>query len=159
MSLLSELKPILKSTSSKKRIGRGNSSGWGTTAARGYKGQKARSGSKRRATFEGGQMPLWQRLPKFGFTPLNKVKFHIVSLDRIIKLSHQSLDKNEQGIYQITPDILQKFGLIRKQNKPIKILCGLQPVQQAFHAKVHALSRSARVAIEKAGGKIEIINS
>ena len=86
MSLLSELKPMKKSTFSKKRVGRGNSSGWGTTAARGYKGQKARSGSLSRATFEGGQMPIWQRLPKFGFTPINKLKFELFCLVQILKL-------------------------------------------------------------------------
>ena len=157
MSLLSELKPVKKSTFSKKRVGRGNSSGWGTTAARGYKGQKARSGSKRRATFEGGQMPLWQRLPKFGFTPFNKTYFHLVSLDRILNLPHQALEKNNKGISQITPDTLQKFGLIRKQNKPIKILNGRQKVEQALHIKVHTLSKSAKKAIEEAGGNIEVI--
>lgn len=153
MSLLSELKPMKKSTFSKKRVGRGNSSGWGTTAARGYKGQKARSGSLSRATFEGGQMPIWQRLPKFGFTPINKVKFQLVCLDQILNLPFG----DSKDAVEITPDVLQRFGLIRKSNKPVKILNGHLEAKQIFHVKVHAISQSAKSAIEKAGGTIKVI--
>lgn len=151
MSLLSDLKPNQKSTFRKKRIGRGNGSGWGTTAARGYKGQKARSGSKSRATFEGGQMPIWQRLPKFGFTPLSKVKFELVSLDQIAKLPEE---KSE-----ITPEVLQSLRIVKKGNGPVKILNGQQPFQRALHIKAHAFSATAKEAIKKAGGTAEVITS
>ena len=154
MSLLSELKPMKKSAFSKKRVGRGNSSGWGTTAARGYKGQRARSGSLSRATFEGGQMPIWQRLPKFGFTPINKVKFQLVCLDQILNLPFKDSIDDDKGAIEITPDVLQRFGLIRKSNKPVKILNGRLQVKRIFHVKVHAISKSARSAVEKAGGKV-----
>lgn len=153
MSLLSELKPVKKSISSPKRIGRGNGSGWGTTAARGYKGQKARSGSKSRATFEGGQMPLWQRLPKFGFKSISKTKYQLVSLDRIMALSEQ------ESLNEITPQVLQAMGLVKKQTAPIKILKGRQPFSKAFHIKANAFSVSAKDTIEKAGGKVEVVKT
>ena len=151
MSLLSELKPMKGSTFRKKRIGRGNSSGWGTTAARGYKGQKARSGSLNRATFEGGQMPIWQRLPKFGFTPISKIKFQVVSLDKVADLPEAGLQSNGD-IYKITPPALQAFGLIRKQNQPIKILNGKSELKQAFHIEADAFSVAAESIIKEAGG-------
>lgn len=153
MSLLSELKPMKKSTFRKKRIGRGNSSGWGTTAARGYKGQKARSGSLNRATFEGGQMPIWQRLPKFGFTPISKTKFQIVSLDKIVGLPEESI-RCDGNIYKITPSILQAFGLIKKQNQPIKILKGRNQLERSFHIKADAFSATAESVIKEAGGVV-----
>ena len=151
MSLLSELKPMKRSTFRKKRIGRGNSSGWGTTAARGYKGQKARSGSLNRATFEGGQMPIWQRLPKFGFTPISRKKFQIVSLDKLASLSES---KSDGGIFKVTPSILQVYGLIRKQDQPIKILKGKNEVKQAFHIEADAFSVAAESMIKDAGGVV-----
>ena len=176
MSLLSELKPMKKSTFRKKRIGRGNSSGWGTTAARGYNGQKSRSGSLSRATFEGGQMPIWQRLPKFGFTPISKTKFQIVSLDKISNLPEQiknfnrgslskrlkikSLENFEKDIQcdgnfcKVTPFILQAFGLIKKQDRPIKILKGKSQLKQAFHIEADAFSLTAESAIKDTGGVV-----
>ena len=149
--LLSKLKPHHKSTFRKKRIGRGNGSGWGTTAARGYKGQKARSGSKSRATFEGGQMPIWQRLPKFGFTPLSKVKFELVSLDQLAKLPEENSD--------LTPEVLKALRLIKKSDRPVKILNGRQSFQRVIKIKAHAFSTKAREAIEKAGGTVEVMTS
>ncbi len=151
MSLLSELRPMKKSTFRKKRIGRGNSSGWGTTAARGYNGQKSRSGSSSRATFEGGQMPLWQRLPKFGFTPISKIKFQIVSLDKVADLPVAGL-KSNGDIYKITPSILKALRLIRKQNQPIKILKGKSELKRAFHIEADAFSLAAESIIKDAGG-------
>ena len=143
-----------KSTFRKKRIGRGNGSGWGTTAARGYKGQRARSGSLSRATFEGGQMPIWQRLPKFGFTPIFKKKFQIVSLDKIISLLDASI-KSDGNIYKVTPSILQAFGLIRKQGQPIKILKGRSDdLQKPLHIKADAFSATAESMIKNAGGVV-----
>ena len=153
MSLLSELKPMKKSTFRKKRIGRGNSSGWGTTAARGYNGQKSRSGSGSRATFEGGQMPLWQRLPKFGFTPISKVKFQVVSLDKIADLPELNI-KSEGNICKVTPLLLKAFGLIRKQNRPIKVLNGKNELKQAFQIEADAFSLTAESAIKGAGGVV-----
>ena len=153
MSLLSELKPMKKSTFRKKRIGRGNGSGWGTTAARGYNGQKSRSGSLSRATFEGGQMPIWQRLPKFGFTPISKVKFQIVSLDKVVSLPEAGV-KSDGGICKVTPSILQAFGLIKKEDQPIKILKGKNEVKQAFHIEADMFSATAESAIKDAGGVV-----
>ena len=175
MSLLSELKAVKKSTFRKKRIGRGNASGWGTTAARGYKGQKARSGSKSRATFEGGQMPLWQRLPKFGFTPIDKVRFQLISLDQISQLPDPSqwphkknVENSDENSHQVqkdtvlklTPQVLKDLGLVKKSSRdPVKILKGKQDFHRVCHVQVHALSASAKKAIESAGGSVEVISS
>ena len=143
MSILSNLSSP-KSSFRKKRIGRGGGSGWGTTAAKGYKGQKARSGGGVPATFEGGQMPIWQRLPKFGFTNVFKKEFNIIYLS--------SLDSFDS---EVTPDLLLKAKLVDSKN-PIKVLSN-GGIKKALHVKAHKFSKPAIALIEKAGGKAEVI--
>ena len=139
MSMLSNLqKP--KSFSKRKRVGRGSGSGWGTTAARGYKGQKARSGGGVSSTFEGGQMPIWQRLPKFGFTNVFKKKFNIVNLSDL-----------EEFDREVTPDLLAEANLIDKR-LPTKVLAN-GVIKKALDIKAHKFSKSAKQKIEKVGGK------
>lgn len=144
---LADLKPAPGSLKNRKRIGRGPGTGKGKTSGKGHKGQKSRSGYKRKAWHEGGQMPLQRRLPKRGFTNIFRVDFQAVNISRLV-----SLDSSE-----ITPDLLRQKGLVRKKNIPIKIL-GVGDIEKAINVKAHAFSRSAIEKIEKAGGKIEIIN-
>ena len=141
---LESLVPIKGSTSKRKRIGRGHGSGLGKTAGRGHKGAGQRSGNKKRAWFEGGQMPLYRRLPKRGFSnyPFMK-KFQIVNLEQLVKLN---LDK-------IGFDVLYSKGLINKKNIPIKIL-GNGELNANFEVTADAFSQSAITKIEKSGGKV-----
>ncbi|MCB0393593.1 MAG: 50S ribosomal protein L15 [Bdellovibrionales bacterium] len=142
MSLLSELKPNEGSTHRKKRIGRGNSSGFGTTATRGHKGQRARKSGNVRAGYEGGQTPLQRRLPKFGFTNIFRVEFNVVNLSDLNKLEGE-----------ITPEILREKRLVRRDG-PVKILARGE-ISKALKVKAHKFSATAKAAIEKAGGSVE----
>lgn len=144
MSILSNLHSP-KSTFRKKRVGRGGGSGWGTTAARGYKGQKARSGGGVPATFEGGQMPIWQRLPKFGFTNVFKKEFNIVYLSYLDGFNGE-----------VNPDLLLKAGLADGK-RPVKILSN-GGIKKALHVKAHKFSKPAIALIEKVGGKVEVVD-
>jgi large subunit ribosomal protein L15 len=126
-----------------KRIGRGIGSGHGKTSCRGSKGQKARSGSKRRAWFEGGQMPLQRRLPKRGFTNLFTKKYQILNVGEL-----DSIKKN-----QISPDELLKARIIRYKHFPVKIL-GDGEVRKALEVRAHAFSKKAVEKLEAAGGKV-----
>ncbi|MFQ5751397.1 MAG: 50S ribosomal protein L15 [bacterium] len=144
---LGTLKYASGSKSKKKRIGRGQGSGYGGTAGRGHKGQRSRSGSKKRPWFEGGQMPLQRRLPKRGFTNLFKKEFQIVNLKDFAKISRVK-EINPQGMYE--------SGLISKKNIPVKIL-GQGELKNALNISAHAFSASAKEKIEKSGGKIQII--
>jgi large subunit ribosomal protein L15 len=144
MSLLSALSPKEGSTHYQKRIGRGRGSGLGQTSGKGGKGQTARSGGKIRRGFEGGQTPLIRRLPKFGFNNTAfEVKYSVVNLAQLEKLTGE-----------ITPESLKKSGLIHSM--PVKIL-GNGKIQKALTVKAHAFSDAAKAAIEKAGGKIELV--
>ncbi len=143
---LSTLRKAAGSTRKNKRIGRGEGSGYGCTAGRGTKGQRSRSGSKRRAWFEGGQMPIQRRLPKFGFHHYGRVEYQVVNVGDLERISAD----------EITPDILRQAGLIKKMSHPIKLL-GNGEVQKAFQVKVHAISKSAREKIEKAGGSVTLL--
>lgn len=143
MSLLSELSGAKGSTHKKKRIGRGDGSGHGGTAAKGHKGQLARTGGKVRRGFEGGQMPLFRRIPKFGFKNPNRVEFDILNL------------KDLNAFDEVTPEILIEKGFMKKGGK-LKIL-GNGSLEKAVNVKAHKFSATAREAIEKAGGKIEEI--
>lgn len=141
----------LRSSSNKKpkRVGRGNSSGHGTTATKGGKGQKARSGGYHKVGFEGGQMPLQRRLPKFGFTNPFRKDYTVINLTRI-----DSLPNNKE----ITPDTLVEFGVIKNTQKDrIKIL-GTGELTKAFTIKAHKFSKSASDKILKIGGKLEVIS-
>ncbi len=145
MSILADLSPKEGSTHKKHRVGRGNGSGWGGTAGKGHKGQKARSGGGPRWGFEGGQMPIQRRLPKFGFN--NKrfaTKYEIVGLDQLAKFDGE-----------VTPQILKEKGLI-SQSERLKILANGK-LDKALTVKAHKFSKSAKEAIEKAGGKAEVI--
>jgi large subunit ribosomal protein L15 len=132
---------------SRKRVGRGEGSGYGVTAGRGNKGQHSRSGSKRRAWFEGGQMPLQRRLPKFGFTNYRKKRYQILNVEDLNKL--EKVDK-------ITPEVLEKKGMIKNVKLPVKIL-GVGSFDKKIQIEVHAISKSARELIEKSGGKVTLL--
>lgn len=139
---LSNLKYSPGSRKNKKRIGRGPGSGSGKTSGRGHKGYGSRSGSKKRAWFEGGQMPLQRRVPKFGFYNRFRVEYSVVNVGQIEKL---------EGIEEINPEILKDNGLIRNFNKPVKIL-GNGDLTKKMVIKAHMFSKSAIEKIEKAGG-------
>ena len=143
---LNELKPAAGATHKRKRLGRGVGSGLGKTSGRGHKGQGARSGSKRRAWFEGGQMPIQRRIPKRGFTNIFRVEYQPVNVGR--------LDRIPDGV-EITAEVLHEYGLVRKRNQPVKLL-GTGTVDRALTIHVDKCSAAARELIEKAGGKVEV---
>ncbi len=126
----------------RKRVGRGVGSGHGKTSCRGQKGQKSRSGSKSRAWFEGGQMPLQRRVPKRGFTNINRDEYQIVNIG--------DLDRLKKG--KISPKVLFDARLIRRSNVKLKIL-GRGEVKQSLEVSAHAFSKSAIQKLESAGGK------
>jgi large subunit ribosomal protein L15 len=146
---LHTLKPANGSVKSSKRIGRGPGSGMGGTSTRGHKGAKSRSGYKSKIGFEGGQMPLQRRIPKFGFKSLNRVEFKPVNLDTLAELISTS------GLSAINPENLFEHGLISK-NDLIKVL-SRGDVKVGVEVKAHAFSASAVQAIESAGGKAIVI--
>jgi large subunit ribosomal protein L15 len=132
-----------------KRVGRGEGSGKGGTAARGHKGAGSRSGTSTKRGFEGGQMPLYRRIPKFGFKNLNRVEYVPVNLDRLQKLAE------EKGLTSIDFQTFIDNGFVSK-NDIIKVL-GRGELKAAIQVKAHAFSASAIKAIEAAGGKAETI--
>ncbi|TAE84913.1 MAG: 50S ribosomal protein L15 [Bacteroidetes bacterium] len=132
-----------------KRVGRGEGSGKGGTAARGHKGAGSRSGTSTKRGFEGGQMPLYRRIPKFGFKNLNRVEFVPVNLDRLQTLAE------EKGLSNFDFQTFMDNGFVSKNDK-IKVL-GRGEVKSAINVKAHAFSASAIKAIEAAGGKAETI--
>jgi large subunit ribosomal protein L15 len=145
MSMLGQLKPKEGSTHYRKIVGRGRGSGMGQTSTKGHKGQKARSGGRIRWGFEGGQMPLSRRAPKFGFSNVDfENKFEILNLRDLGRFKDE-----------VSFEGLVKAGLVSKTKK-VKIL-GSGTVEKALRVKVHALSASAKAAIEKAGGTVEVI--
>lgn len=143
---LSNLKPAAGSTRNNKRLGRGEGSGGGGTATRGHKGAKSRSGYKRKSGFEGGQMPLQRRVPKFGFTNINRIEYKGINLDILQGL----LEKN--SVTTMGANYFVDAGLVSKTAK-IKIL-GRGELTTALEVHAHAFSKSAVEAIEKAGGKV-----
>ena len=143
---LSNLKPAAGSTKTKKRIGRGPGSGRGGTSTRGHKGAQSRSGHSRKIGFEGGQMPLQRRVPKFGFKNLNRVEYVGVNLDVLQGL----VDKFK--LSAIDFDTLTSHGLVGKKDL-VKIL-GRGELTAKVEVKAHAFSISAQQAIEAAGGSI-----
>lgn len=145
---LSNLKPAEGSVKDRKRIGRGQGSGYGGTSTRGHKGAGQRSGNTHKIGFEGGQMPLQRIVPKFGFKNINRVNYRAVNLEAI-----QDLANN--GLTTITPEELVKNGLAGK-HELVKIL-GNGELTTAVTVKANAFSKSAEEAITKAGGTIEKI--
>lgn len=142
---LHTLKPAAGSVKRSKRIGRGQGSGKGGTAARGHKGAKSRSGYSQKAGFEGGQMPLQRRVPKFGFKSRNRVEYKPVGLNRIQEL----VTKHDLEKFDITD--FSRFGLASKNDK-VKVLSNGE-VTSAVEITAHAFSASAKEAIENANGK------
>lgn len=132
-----------------KRVGRGEGSGKGGTSTRGHKGAGSRSGTSTKRGFEGGQMPLYRRVPKFGFKNLNRVEFVPVNLDRLQKLAE------EKGLTTIDFQTFLDNGFVSKKGV-IKVL-GRGELTSAIQVKAHAFSESAIKAIEAAGGKAETI--
>lgn len=146
---LSNLKPPKGSTHYKKRIGRGSGSGYGGTSTRGHKGAKSRSGSKQMYHFEGGQMPLQKRVPKRGFKNFNRVEYKVINLDDLQGIA----DKYQ--LSEIDVESLRSRNLLTKKNR-LKVL-GDGEVTKALTISVHAVSKSAKEAIEKAGGTVNLI--
>ncbi len=145
---LHELKKNEGATFSKKRVGRGPGSGLGKTSGKGHKGQKARSGAKISAVFEGGQLPLYRRLPHRGF---NNARY---------KITYATINVEDLNIFNdgdvITPEFLQERGIIKKQLAGIKVL-GRGKLEKKITIKAHKFSNSALTKIEEAGSKIEVI--
>ena len=145
---LNELKPNEKAFKTRKRVGRRPGSGLGKTSGKGQKGQNARSGGGVRPGFEGGQLPLFRRLPKRGFS---NAKFKTVYA--VINLS--DLNKFEDGAI-VTPEILKEMGILKNQLNGVKIL-GNGKLEKKLTVKAHKFSESAKESIEKMGGKAEVI--
>ena len=149
---LSNLKPQSGSvTSKKKRLGRGQGSGKGGTATRGHKGAKSRSGYSKKLGFEGGQMPLQRRIPKFGFKNINRVEYKPVNLSKIQELRESK--KVKKGI--INAESLISNGLVKKKDL-VKIL-GNGDLKDAVKVEAHKFSKSAKEKIEKSGGEVKLI--
>ncbi|CAG9614194.1 MULTISPECIES: 50S ribosomal protein L15 [Bacillus] len=144
---LHELQPAEGSRKVRNRVGRGIGSGNGKTAGKGHKGQNARSGGGVRLGFEGGQTPLFRRLPKRGFTNINRKEFAIVNLT--------TLNRFEDGT-EVTPELLLETGVISKLNDGVKILAN-GAVEKKLTVKAHKFSSTAKEAIEAAGGTVEVI--
>lgn len=146
---LNELKPPKNATRDRKRVGRGESSGWGKTCGRGHKGQKSRAGVSIPAWFEGGQMPLVRRLPKRGPRRIahKRIEYEIVNI--------QTLNHFDNGT-TITPEVLVETGIIKKKDGRIKIL-GEGNLEKQLTVQGHQFSKSAVEKIESTGGSIEVI--
>lgn len=145
---LHDLKPSEGAKSrSPKRVGRGYGSGLGKTSGKGHKGQKARSGGGVRPGFEGGQMPLYRRLPKRGFTNIFATKYSIINIVDLNRFDENTV---------VTPELLLEEGLIKKLNDGVKIL-GDGDLDKKLTVKAHKFSKSAAEKIEAAGGKVEVI--
>ncbi len=141
---LSNLKPAKGSIKTRKRIGRGQGSTRGGTSTRGHKGAKSRSGYSRKAGFEGGQMPLFRRVPKFGFKNINRVEYRGINIDVIQALSEK------KGITTFTREVFMENGLVGKNDR-IKIL-GRGELKAKVEVNAHAFTATALKAIEAAGG-------
>ncbi len=145
--MLNELKPVCGARHSKKRLGRGAGSGLGKTAGKGHKGQNARSGGGVRLGFEGGQLPLFQRLPKRGFNNVNRKEYAIVNVADLNQFENETVVSIEQFVTS---------GLVNKMQNGIKVL-GQGNLDKKLTVKAHKFSASAKAAIENAGGTIEVI--
>jgi len=143
---LSNLKPAENSTKTSKRVGRGQGSGKGGTATRGHKGQKSRSGYSKKVGFEGGQMPLQRRVPKYGFTNISRKEYKGINIETLEKLAEK------KGLTTIDIETLVEAGLVKK-NALVKIL-GNGTLTKKLEVKAHAFSKSAQEAIEKVEGTI-----
>lgn len=141
---LSNLKPAEGSTKSSKRIGRGEGTGRGGTSTKGHKGQKSRAGYSRKIGFEGGQMPLQRRVPKFGFNPLKRVEYKAINLDKIQEIV------DSEKVTKINLEVLIKAGLVSSKEL-VKIL-GKGTLTSKIEVEAHAFSKTAEEAITSIGG-------
>ena len=148
MAELHDLSPASGSHRARKRVGRGPGSGTGKTAGRGENGQNSRSGGGVRPGFEGGQMPLQRRIPKRGFTNINRVEYQVVNVRDLARI--EAAD--------ITLENLRDGGLVSSLRLPVKIL-GTGEVERVVNVTAHAFSGSARSKIEAAGGTASVVNS
>lgn len=148
---LSNLRPAPGSIKTRKRIARGQGSGKGGTSTKGHKGGQSRAGYKSKAGFEGGQMPLQRRIPKFGFTNINRLEFRGVNLDVLQQLAEK------HSVNSIDLLILADHGLISSKDK-VKIL-GRGELKIKLNIKAHAFSASAKTAIEALGGTAEVLKN
>jgi large subunit ribosomal protein L15 len=148
MDILSSLKYAQGSKTKRKRIGRGVGSGHGKTSTRGHNGAGSRSGNKWRAWFEGGQMPLQRRLPKFGFKNPSRVEFQVLNLGKI----QSFIEKGKLKDQNLNPEVLYKQGILSQKNVPVKIL-GDGELKQKLEISAHKFSKTALEKIEKSGGK------
>ena len=144
---LSELAPAPGANKARKRIGRGPGSGHGKTATKGHKGLLARSGGGKRPGFEGGQMPLARRIPKFGFTNPFRVDYTVVNLKALADLGE---------VAEVTPQVLVDAGIIKRKRQPVKIL-GQGELSRPLIVQAHKFSKSAEEKIRAAGGRTEVI--
>ena len=145
---LHELSPVAGSKKSAKRIGRGHGSGWGKTAGKGHKGQKARAGHGMRPGFEGGQMPLQRRIPKRGFNNIFAKESVIVNLG--------TLEKKFENGATVDTEALKKAGIVKNSFDGVKILSN-GTLTKSLTVKANAFSKSAKEKIEAAGGKAEVV--
>ena len=146
---LSSLKPAKGSVKHSKRVGRGQGSGKGGTSTRGHKGAKARSGYSRKIGFEGGQMPIYRRLPKFGFKNINRVEYVGINIDVLNKLNEAKQIEN------FDLEVLKQNGLLSGNDK-VKIL-GRGELNAKINVTAHAFSEAAKKAIEEKGGVVIVI--
>ncbi len=144
---LHDLKPARGAKKRRKRIGRGPGSGHGKTATKGHKGLLARSGGGKRPGFEGGQMPLIRRVPKFGFANPFRTEYAIVNLKSL---------ENWTGGETVTPQAMAEAGLVKRKTLPIKIL-GNGELKKSLVVQAHKFSKSAEAKIQAAGGRVEVI--
>ncbi|MDP2366177.1 MAG: 50S ribosomal protein L15 [Ignavibacteria bacterium] len=149
MDILSNLKYAKGSRKNRKRVGRGEGSGHGGQSTKGMNGQLSRSGAKHKAWFEGGQMPLQRRVPKFGFTNIFKVEYQVVNLNSLQRLIDAKLIKDQT----LNAEELKNLGLVSSSKKPIKVL-GTGDVKTKVSVEVTDFSKSAQQKIEAAGGTI-----
>ncbi len=153
-AILSNLKYADGSRKRVKRIGRGQGSGHGGTATKGHKGSRSRAGANFRVWFEGGQMPLIRRVPKFGFTSPFKVEYQVVNVSTLETLA----TKGKLSGGKISPEILHTLGSVAKKSTPVKIL-GEGDLKSKLEVTVHAISASAKQKIEAAGGHVQLITN
>jgi len=152
--ILSTMKPAPGSTKKRKRIGRGQGSGHGGTSTRGHKGAGSRSGTRHRAWFEGGQMPLVRRIPKRGFHSPFRVEYQVINIRTLQKLASDG--KVTGGV--VTPELLAKLGVLHGAGARLKVL-GTGEITVKLDVAAHAFSKSALLKIETAGGKAQTISS
>ncbi len=148
---LGNLRSPKGATKNKKRVGRGQGSGFGGTSTRGHKGHQSRSGFGQIPNFEGGQMSLIRRVPKFGFTSPFRVEYQTVNVGRLQQLAEAG--KLSEGT--VTPESLHALGVVSKKNVPVKIL-GNGEISTKLSVTAHKISASARTKIEQAGGSVTI---